>query len=73
MSERDNCSMCRGARGGVPGNENIINGVVLCDYCHADPLCSMCEWIKTAGLHPQYAQDRIEGPGHDTHCKRGRP
>lgn len=30
---RDNCRRCNGAKGGVPGNENVINGVVLCDYC----------------------------------------
>lgn len=33
---RDACSSCFGKRGGVPGNENIVNGVVLCDYCSAD-------------------------------------
>lgn len=32
----DNCEVCRGARGGVLGNENVIAGVVVCDYCHAD-------------------------------------
>jgi hypothetical protein len=32
----DNCQVCRGARGGVLGNENVIAGVVVCDYCHAD-------------------------------------
>lgn len=37
-----------------------------------DEPCSMCEWIKSASLHPRYAQERMEGPGHDTHCKRGR-
>lgn len=23
---------------GVPGNENIVNGEVLCDYCHCERL-----------------------------------
>lgn len=32
---RDNCQECKGRRGGVPGNENVIGGLVLCDYCHA--------------------------------------
>lgn len=32
---RDACQVCRGTRGGVPGNENTIDGRVLCDYCHA--------------------------------------
>ncbi len=31
---RDACESCHGARGGVPGNENIVGGRVLCDYCH---------------------------------------
>lgn len=29
----DNCKVCKGAHGGVRGNENIICGVVICDYC----------------------------------------
>jgi hypothetical protein len=33
--EYDNCQVCRGASGGVKGNENIIDGLVVCDYCHA--------------------------------------
>lgn len=34
--ERDACSVCHGSKGGVPGNENIIEGVTMCDYCHAE-------------------------------------
>lgn len=34
--ERDACEVCHGERGGVPGNENIVEGVTCCDYCHAD-------------------------------------
>jgi hypothetical protein len=33
---RDACEICGGLRGGVPGNENRVNDVVMCDYCHAD-------------------------------------
>ena len=33
--EYDNCQVCKGTSGGVKGNENIINGLVVCDYCHA--------------------------------------
>lgn len=33
---KDGCETCQGARGGVPGNENIIDGKKVCDYCHAD-------------------------------------
>ena len=30
----DNCEVCHGKSGGVRGNENVIDGVVMCDYCH---------------------------------------
>lgn len=29
----DNCQVCLGARGGMPGNENVVDGVVMCDIC----------------------------------------
>lgn len=32
----DNCQVCKGNRGGVRGNENRVNGVVMCDYCTAE-------------------------------------
>jgi hypothetical protein len=32
---KDACQVCYGEEGGEPGNENIINGVVMCDYCSA--------------------------------------
>jgi hypothetical protein len=32
---RDACQMCLGAKGGVPGNENRIGNVIMCDYCHS--------------------------------------
>lgn len=35
---KDRCEECHGDRGGVPGNENITAGRVLCDYCHANAL-----------------------------------
>lgn len=35
---RDACEVCNGRNGGVPGNENVINGIVTCDYCHADDI-----------------------------------
>lgn len=34
-SKLDDCEVCKGAMGGVPGNENYVEGVVMCDYCHA--------------------------------------
>jgi hypothetical protein len=33
--ERDKCEICHGFRGGVRGNENRVDGIVMCDYCHA--------------------------------------
>lgn len=36
VSEADGCKVCFGRRGGVPGNENRIGDLVMCDYCHAD-------------------------------------
>jgi len=30
--DRDACELCDGTQG-TPGNENIIEGVVVCDYC----------------------------------------
>ena len=32
----DRCQSCQGAKGGVRGNENIVDGVVLCDYCSVE-------------------------------------
>lgn len=32
----DACENCHGTRGGTPGNENIVDGRVLCDDCSAD-------------------------------------
>lgn len=34
----DNCQRCHGEKGGMLGNENIINGEVLCDYCTSETL-----------------------------------
>ena len=30
---KDKCEFCLGAKGGVPGHENVFNEVVVCDYC----------------------------------------
>lgn len=32
----DGCQVCKGARGGAPGNENVVDGVVMCDWCSVD-------------------------------------
>jgi hypothetical protein len=32
--EKDKCEQCHGKKGGVPGNENVMeDGTILCDYC----------------------------------------
>jgi hypothetical protein len=33
VKELDNCEICKGTKGGVKGNENIIDNIVMCDYC----------------------------------------
>lgn len=39
---KDDCDVCEGTSGGVPGNENLvrIDGefVSMCDYCHSNYL-----------------------------------
>lgn len=35
LKEHDNCQMCYGIKGGEKGNENILHGVKMCDYCTA--------------------------------------
>ena len=32
----DECDICHGTKGGVKGNENIVSGQKVCDYCHSD-------------------------------------
>lgn len=34
------CDLCAGFRGGVRGNNVIVDGVRLCDYCHVTPLAT---------------------------------
>lgn len=33
--EKDDCQICNGKNGGTKGNENIVDGIVMCDYCSA--------------------------------------
>lgn len=44
MSLPDNCQICHGAKGGVRGNENRMNGIVCCDYCTADGSADVVAW-----------------------------
>ncbi len=36
LKEQKACEICNGAKGGVRGNENRIDGKIVCDYCSAD-------------------------------------
>lgn len=48
--ELDNCSKCKGSKGGLPGNENVLeDGTVVCDYCHKEQLS--CEQKSHGGLN----------------------
>lgn len=69
---RDNCEVCGGERGGVRGNENVIDGRRVCDFCHADMLrepapqpqderATLVERIER--LRGQFRLYMPEGPG----------
>lgn len=53
--ERDKCQICKGVQGGVPGNENVIEGVIVCDYCSA----TLLTWnnLRQAASPPVAAAD----------------
>ena len=46
ITAHDDCEICRGMRGGVPGNENIVGGRVVCDYCHVTAMREQIESDK---------------------------
>ena len=39
IREINSCEFCNGERGGVKGNENVVDGKLMCDYCHSDKIC----------------------------------
>lgn len=57
---RDNCTACAGASGGVRGNENLVYGLVVCDYCTAkvqqivescvDSWVAASDWVLNGGM-----------------------
>jgi hypothetical protein len=50
---KDACEVCKGESGGVPGNENIVNGVVMCDYCSSktmEPVSAPTGEVKRWGI-----------------------
>jgi hypothetical protein len=44
----DDCVRCQGRNGGVPGNENMLDGEPVCDYCTAVDI-------------PPYSREQTEG------------
>ena len=36
VEPKDNCQLCHGKKGGVAGNENIVDDIIMCDYCHVE-------------------------------------
>ena len=63
----DNCERCSGTSGGVRGNENVIDGRVLCDYCSCevdgtderyDLRCSDC--YRPLGEHTLVTIEEVE-------------
>ena len=46
----DRCQMPGCCRAGVRGNENLIDGKIMCDYCHAEIKETKEEWFKKAKL-----------------------
>lgn len=61
------CQICQDTRDGVVGNGNVINGIVVCDYCHADMLKFKPLVVVPSGTAPpQTEQPNAEaGPSHD--------
>jgi hypothetical protein len=47
----DSCEECLGRNGGVPGNENIIDGKTLCDVCTTHYLETRNEASSQTGNH----------------------
>lgn len=48
----DNCQICHGEEGGELGNENIIGGVRVCDFCHSAMLSGLIDFPEWGGNLP---------------------
>lgn len=59
--KKDACEVCLGAKGGVPGNEVVVDGVVMCDYCHADKNWGEVSDSKKNSIAPA-KYERVEFP-----------
>ena len=61
----NNCELCGGRSGGVPGNDNIVDGLVVCDYCHASMLREEEYLTKgTVMIRPYTLDEAVELIGH---------
>lgn len=63
---RDNCEMCPGTTN-VRGNENVVDGVVMCDDCdvrYSRPRCDRRKVVesirKTVALNAGFSSEKIE-------------
>lgn len=73
LNPQDSCQSCYGTKGGIPGNENVVDGQVLCDYCHAEKMkktsdstwewdgdCTRCNRTLTwEGVPPETEEEAI--------------
>lgn len=48
----DDCQVCHGEEGGELGNENLINNVRVCDYCHSRMLSGLIDEPTWDGTGP---------------------
>lgn len=46
MKEKDNCEICNGSEGCVLGNEQVVDGVIMCDNCHANVIINNIDHQK---------------------------
>ena len=61
----DDCQICHGESGGEAGNENLINGIRVCDYCHARMLSGLIDEPTWNGNGPTpyvYEQTKATAP-----------
>jgi hypothetical protein len=67
--ERDNCELCHGASGGVRGNENIVGGKVICDYCHARQSSGKWLVLRHGGRNADTWRIAFRGPEDEANLK----
>lgn len=67
-SQFDSCEMCQGLKGATAGNENIVGGVTMCDYCHSKTMgiwslaryqARIARWVRNV-FGPEIATNKQE-------------